>query len=120
MNKKLLIYVHCYDPDVAITPWTRIIEYRWFEFGKDTNGKDLSMMVISQEYNPECKPGDEPYYSVNDEKDRKLYQQYKALTDQESNIIFGGRLGGDKYYDMTQVIVSALVCCELIFGGSDE
>lgn len=90
------------------TPWTRIIEHKWFEFGKDENGNDLPKTVISREYSSEWKPGDEPYYPVNDEKNGKLYQQYKALADQETNAIFGGRLGEYKYYDMDQVITAAL------------
>lgn len=90
------------------TPWTRIIEHKWFEFGKDANGNDLPKTVISREYSSEWKVGDEPYYPVNDEKNSKLYKEYKALADKESNIIFGGRLGEYKYYDMDAVIASAL------------
>ncbi len=90
------------------TPWTRIIEHKWFEFGKDENGNDLPKTVISREYSSEWKPGDEPYYPVNDEKNSNLYQQYKALAGQEQNVIFGGRLGEYKYYDMDQVIASAI------------
>lgn len=90
------------------TPWTRIIEHKWFEFGKDENGNDLPKTVISREYSSEWKPGDEPYYPVNDEKNGKLYEQYKALAAQEKNVIFGGRLGEYKYYDMDQVIAAAL------------
>ncbi len=75
------------------TPWTRIIEHKWFEFGKDKNGNDLPKTVISREYSSEWKPGDEPYYPVNDEKNGKLYAEYKKLADAEQNIIFGGRLG---------------------------
>lgn len=92
----------------AETPWTRIIEHKWFEFGKDENGTDLPKTVISREYSSEWKPGDEPYYPVNDERNGKLYQHYKALADSESNVIFGGRLGDYKYYDMDQVIAAAL------------
>lgn len=94
------------------TPWTRIIEHKWFEFGKDENGQDLPKTVISREYSSEWKPGDEPYYPVNDEKNGKLYQEYKTLADQESHVIFGGRLGEYKYYDMDAVIASALDLCE--------
>ena len=90
------------------TPWTRIIEHKWFEFGKDANGNDLPKTVISREYSSEWKVGDEPYYPVNDEKNGALYAQYKALAEKESNIIFGGRLGEYKYYDMDAVIASAL------------
>ena len=92
----------------AETPWTRIIEHKWFEFGKDDNGNDLPKTVISREYSSEWKPGDEPYYPVNDEKNGKLYEQYKALADAEEHVIFGGRLGEYKYYDMDQVIAAAL------------
>ncbi len=90
------------------TPWTRIIEHKWFEFGKDDNGNDIPKTVISREYSSEWKLGDEPYYPVNDEKNGNLYNQYKELAENEKNIIFGGRLGEYKYYDMDAVIASAL------------
>ena len=90
------------------TPWTRIIEHKWFEFGKGEKGNDLPKTVISREYSSEWKPGDEPYYPVNDEKNGQLYQKYKALADRETNVVFGGRLGEYKYYDMDKVIRSAL------------
>lgn len=90
------------------TPWTRIIEHKWFEFGKDEDGNDLPKTVISREYSSEWKVGDEPYYPVNDEKNGSLYQKYKALADKEKKVIFGGRLGEYKYYDMDAVIDSAL------------
>ena len=92
----------------AETPWTRIIEHKWFEFGKGEDGKDLPKTVISREFSSEWKPGDEPYYPVNDEKNGKLYEAYKVLAEQEKNVIFGGRLGEYKYYDMDQVIAAAL------------
>lgn len=92
----------------ADTPWTRIIEHKWFEFGKDEHGNELPKTVISKEYSSEWEPGDEPYYPVNDEKNGKLYQQYLAKALKEENVIFGGRLGEYKYYDMDQVIASAL------------
>lgn len=92
------------------TPWTRIIEHKWFEFGKDEEGNDLPKTIISKEYSSEWKPGDEPYYPVNDEKNGELYQKYKALAEKVENIIFGGRLGEYKYYDMDAVIASALEC----------
>jgi len=94
------------------TPWTRIIEHKWFEFGKDEEGNDLPKTVISREYSSEWKPGDEPYYPVNDEKNSKLYAEYKALAEKEDKIIFGGRLGEYKYYDMDQVIAAALELCD--------
>ena len=90
------------------TPWTRIIEHKWFEFGKDADGNDLPKTVISREYSSEWKPGDEPYYPVNDEKNGSLYQKYKELEDKESKVIFGGRLGEYKYYDMDKTIEVAL------------
>ena len=90
------------------TPWTRIIEHKWFEFGKDAEGRDLPKTVISREFSSEWKPGDEPYYPVNDEKNGALYQAYKKLADSETRVIFGGRLGEYKYYDMYKVIASAL------------
>lgn len=90
------------------TPWTRIIEHKWFEFGKDDEGNDIPKTVISREYSSEWKVGDEPYYPVNDEKNGALYQEYKKLADAEKKVIFGGRLGEYKYYDMDAVIASAL------------
>ena len=92
----------------AETPWTRIIEHKWFEFGKDAEGRELPKTVISREYSSEWKPGDEPYYPVNDERNEALYQKYKALAEREEKVIFGGRLGSYKYYDMDQVIATAL------------
>ncbi|MCD8218747.1 MAG: UDP-galactopyranose mutase [Clostridiales bacterium] len=94
------------------TPWTRIIEHKWFEFGKNEEGEPIPQTVISREYSSEWKPGDEPYYPVNDEKNAALYAQYKALADREERIVFGGRLGEYKYYDMDAVIASALDLCE--------
>ncbi|MBR7178726.1 MAG: UDP-galactopyranose mutase [Oscillospiraceae bacterium] len=91
------------------TPWTRIIEHKWFEFG------DQPKTVISREYSSEWKPGDEPYYPVNDARNGALYQQYKALADAEEKVIFGGRLGEYKYYDMDAVIASALDKCRELF-----
>ena len=90
------------------TPWTRIIEHKWFEFGKDENGNDLPKTVISREYSSEWKPGDEPYYPVNDDKNNKLYEEYKELAEKEKNVIFGGRLGEYKYYDMDVTVAEAL------------
>ncbi|WP_022767900.1 UDP-galactopyranose mutase [Butyrivibrio sp. NC2007] len=89
------------------TPWTRIIEHKWFEFGKDEEGNDLPKTIISREYSTEWKPGDEPYYPVNDEKNNSLYAKYKELADADKNVIFGGRLGVYKYYDMDQIIAAA-------------
>ena len=98
------------------TPWTRIIEHKWFEFGKDAEGNDLPRTVISREYSSEWKPGDEPYYPVNDEKNSALYRQYRALAEAEQNVIFGGRLGEYRYYDMDQTVAAALALCERELG----
>lgn len=100
------------------TPWTRIIEHKWFEFGKDDDGNDLPRTVISREFSSAWKPGDEPYYPVNDEKNGALYAKYKELAEKEEKVIFGGRLGEYKYYDMDQVIASALNASEKILGGA--
>lgn len=88
------------------TPWTRIIEHKFFEFGTQPK------TVISREYSSEWHVGDEPYYPVNDEKNSALYQQYMKLADSEERVIFGGRLGEYRYYDMDAVIASALSLCE--------
>lgn len=94
------------------TPWTRIIKHKWFEFGKDVDGNDLPKTIISREYSSEWKPGDEPYYPVNDEKNSSLYAKYKELASTEPNVIFGGRLGEYKYYDMDQTVATVLDRCE--------
>lgn len=83
-------------------PYTRIIEHKHFEFGKQDK------TVISREYSSEWKVGDEPYYPVNDKKNSELYGKYRELAEKEGNIIFGGRLGAYQYYDMDKVIASAL------------
>ncbi len=93
------------------TPWTRIIEHKWFEFGTQPK------TVISREYSSEWKLGDEPYYPVNDERNSALYAQYKKLAEAETNVIFGGRLGEYKYYDMDAVIASALDLCDRELGA---
>ena len=90
------------------TPWTRIIEHEWFQFGKDDEGNDLPKTVISREYSSAWKPGDEPYYPVNDQRNTALYARYKALADREARVVFGGRLGAYRYYDMDQVVAAAL------------
>lgn len=87
-------------------PWTRIIEHKWFEYGTQEK------TVISREYSSEWKPGDEPYYPVNDEKNNALYAEYRRLAEQEQSVIFGGRLGEYKYYDMDAVILAALTMAE--------
>lgn len=101
------------------TPWTRIIEHKWFEFGKDGNGNDLPKTVISREFSSEWKPGDDPYYPVNDEKNSQLYTGYKTLASAEEKVIFGGRLGEYKYYDMDQVIAVALDMADKELGTVD-
>ena len=98
----------------AETPYTRIIEHKWFTFGKDENGNDLPKTVISREYSSEWHPGDEPYYPVNDEKNSSLYAKYKALAEREEKVIFGGRLGEYKYYDMDAVIAAALTAAKAV------
>ena len=102
----------------AETPFTRIIEHKHFEFAQryhedgtpfseEENAADPKT-IISREYSAEWKQGDEPYYPVNDDANNALYEQYKALAEKEENVIFGGRLGEYKYYDMDQVIKVAL------------
>ncbi|PFO76230.1 UDP-galactopyranose mutase [Bacillus cereus] len=92
------------------TPYTRIIEHKHFEFGSQEK------TVITKEYPSEWKPGDEPYYPINNKKNTELYKKYKELADKEDNVIFGGRLATYKYYDMHQIIGSALVTVEKELG----
>ena len=92
-------------------PYTRIIEHKHFEFGKQP------VTVISREYSSEWKKGDEPYYPVNNEKNNALYKRYREMADKEERIIFGGRLGGYQYYDMDKVIAAALELCEKEMGA---
>ncbi len=101
----------------AETPWTRIIEHKWFEFGLDEEGRELPKTYISREFSSEWKPGDEPYYPVNDEKNGALYAAYKELASEETGVHFGGRLGEYKYYDMDTVIAAALKYCKEEFGA---
>lgn len=91
-------------------PYTRIIEHKHFEFGKQEK------TIISREYSSEWKMGGEPYYTINDERNNNLYAEYKALADKTENVIFGGRLGHYKYYDMDKVIVAALEAVKQEFG----
>ena len=91
------------DRDV---PYTRIIEHTHFEFGKQPT------TVISREYSKEWEKGDEPYYPVNNSRNNELYMQYKQIADEQDKVIFGGRLGAYKYYDMDKVIIEALKLCE--------
>ncbi|MBP3922943.1 MAG: UDP-galactopyranose mutase [Ruminiclostridium sp.] len=96
------------------TPFTRIIEHKHFEYGTQPT------TIISREYSAEWKPGDEPYYPVNDEKNGSLYAKYKELAEKEEGVIFGGRLGEYKYYDMDKVIVAALETVKKEFGKVSE
>ncbi|MBR3772638.1 MAG: UDP-galactopyranose mutase [Clostridium sp.] len=96
------------------TPWTRIIEHKWFEFGKDSQGNELPKTVISKEFSSEWKLGDEPYYPINDEKNNLLLREYQELAMREEKVIFGGRLGEYKYFDMDTTIESALAMCQLL------
>ncbi len=91
-------------------PYTRIIEHKHFEFGNQPT------TVISREYSSEWKKGDEPYYPVNNDKNNALYEQYRQLAEQENKVVFGGRLGGYKYYDMDKVIAAALEMCKAELG----
>ena len=84
------------------TPWTRIIEHKWFEFGTQPK------TVISREYSSEWKPGDEPYYPVNDDRNNAIAEGYRKLANMEEGVIFGGRLGQYKYFDMAPVVEQIL------------
>ncbi len=98
------------------TPYTRSMEHKWFEFGRDENGNEQPKTVISREYSSAWQVGDEPYYPVNDEKNGALYAQYRELAAAEKNVVFGGRLGEYKYYDMDAVVASALAMCKRELG----
>lgn len=91
-------------------PYTRIIEHKHFEFGKQEK------TVISREYSAEWQPGIEPYYPINDEANNALYEKYKTLAATRPAVIFGGRLGQYKYYDMDKVIAAALTAVDEEFG----
>ena len=92
-------------------PYTRIIEHKHFEFGCQ-GGNETNHTVITREYPAKWKKGDEPYYPMNDSKNNELFTKYKALADKEENVIFGGRLGMYKYFDMHNVIAEALSCAK--------
>ena len=94
----------------GVTPYTRIIEHKHFEFGTH------SKTVISREFSQEWHPGIEPYYPINDAENGALYEKYRTLAERESRVIFGGRLGEYRYYDMDAVIASALLCSERELG----
>ena len=99
----------------AQVPYTRIIEHKHFEFGCQ-GGNATDHTVITREYPATWKRGDEPYYPMNDEKNNALYAKYRAMADTEANVIFGGRLGMYKYFDMHHVIAEALACVGKEFG----
>ena len=88
------------------TPYTRIIEHKHFEFGKQPG------TVISREYSAEWKPGEEPYYPINNDRNNELFEKYKKLSDEQPRVLFGGRLGQYKYYDLDKVIAAALEMVE--------
>mgnify|MGYP003087932090 FL=1 len=88
----------------AETPYTRIIEHKHFEFGNQAK------TIITKEHSKTWEKGDEPYYPVNNDRNNHLYKSYKKLADEQGNVIFGGRLGHYRYYDMHQVIGAALQC----------
>lgn len=98
------------------TPWTRIIEHKWFTFGLDPQGKTMPYTVISREYSDEWHPGDEPFYPVNDEANSMLYHRYRQMADLEEKVRFGGRLGEYRYYDMDQVVAGALSAFRKDYG----
>lgn len=87
-------------------PYTRIIEHKHFEFGKQPT------TIVSREYSTEWRPGVEPYYPVNDSENNALYERYASMAAQEKTVVFGGRLGQYKYYDMDKVIAMALKTAE--------
>jgi len=89
------------------TPWTRIIEHKWFTFGKDEQGNPIPKTVISREFSVEWMPGLEPYYPLNDSKNMEIYNRYRILADKENRVFFGGRLADYRYYDMDQVILKS-------------
>lgn len=88
-------------------PYTRIIEHKHFEYGLDAEGNTIPTTVITREYPASWERGDEPYYPINDERNSALYEEYVALAEQEGNVVFAGRLGGYKYYDMDKAIDAA-------------
>lgn len=98
------------------TPWLRIVEHKWFTFGKDSRENDLNKTIITHEYSTEWTAGNEPYYPINDEKNCVLYKDYKKLATREKKVVFGGRLGEYRYYDMDEVIVAALAMSKKQFG----
>ena len=101
-------------------PYTRIIEHKHFEFGcQETNGETTNKTVITKEYPCKWNKGDEPYYPVNDEENNNLYAKYKLLADKENQVIFGGRLGMYRYFDMDKVIEKALDLSQIVLYEQD-
>lgn len=100
------------------TPYTRIIEHKWFEFGKDEDGAPLPKTVITREYSLEYQEGREPFYPVNDDANEKIFQSYRALASAEENTVFGGRLADYRYYDMDATIARALKCANAELSNS--
>ncbi len=97
-------------------PYTRIIEHKHFEFGKDEKGNTIPVTVITREYPANWQPGDEPYYPINDERNTALYEQYEKRAQSEGTVVFAGRLGGYKYYDMDKAIDAAFDLVERELG----
>ena len=91
-------------------PYTRIIEHKHFEYGTQPK------TVITREYPKNWLKGDEPYYPMNDERNAALYAKYRELAEQEGNVLFGGRLGQYKYYDMDDTVEAALQCVRELFS----
>ncbi len=97
-------------------PYTRIIEHKHFEFGKDAQGEPIAVTYITREYPASWERGDEPYYPINDERNSALYARYAELAEREGNVVFAGRLGGYKYYDMDKAIDAAFDLVESELG----
>ena len=102
------------DDDIS---WTRIIEHKWFEFGKDDFGNELAKTIITKEFSSEWEVGTEPYYPINNRENNKRYLEYKKMAGEEKSVIFGGRLGEYKYYDMDAVIFSSLEMSRRLLRG---
>lgn len=100
----------------AQTPYTRVIEHKWFTFGRDDYGNDIPKTVVSREYSCEWKPGDEPYYPVNDDANNALFERYRQLAEKEEHVVFAGRLGEYRYYDMDIIVRKALDLSQRISG----
>ena len=108
-NHQGVAVVNYTDPDI---PWTRIIEHKWFQFGRDDDGNEIPGTIVSKEYSVDWEPGEEPYYPIADEANMELYHRYDELAVKEKEVIFGGRLAKYRYLDMDQVIAAALYVAE--------